>query len=95
MALVLVMTLLVSQLIIGFNVSSTTLALQTWRCSAMMKWLLEDENGVDIRMYMLTFLAYVGCLCKFESVGVKRVHGTENVTGGNNFLDALSGHMSV
>jgi hypothetical protein len=36
------------------------LVLQTWRCSAMMKWLLEDENGIDIRMYMLKFLVYVG-----------------------------------
>jgi hypothetical protein len=39
----------------------------------MMKWLLEDENGIDIRMYMLKFLVYVGWTCKFESVGVKRV----------------------
>jgi len=60
-----------------------------------MKWLLEDENGIDIRKYMLTFLAYVGSICKFECVGVKRVQGTENVIRGNIFLDALSGHMSV
>jgi hypothetical protein len=61
----------------------------------MMKWQLEDESGIVIRMYMLTFLAYVGCVWRFESVGVKSVQGTENVTGENNFLDALSGHMSV
>lgn len=61
----------------------------------MMNWLLEDEKGIDIRMYMLTFLAYVGRICKFESVGVARVQGTENVIVGNRLLDALTGHMSV
>jgi hypothetical protein len=50
-----------------------------------MKWLLEGENGIDIRMYMLKFLAYVGCICKFESVRLKRVQGTQKVLGGNNF----------
>jgi len=44
-------------------------------------------------MYMLTFLAYVEC--KFESVGVKRVQGTDNVIGRKYFLGALSGHISV
>jgi hypothetical protein len=51
------MAFLVSQLIIGFNVSSTMLELQTWRCSAVTKWLLEDEKGIDIGIHMLTFLA--------------------------------------
>jgi hypothetical protein len=59
----------------------------------MVKWLLEDKNRNDIRTYMLTFLAYVEC--KFQSVGVKRVQGTENVIGRKYFLGALSGHMSV
>jgi hypothetical protein len=45
--------------------------------------------------YMFTFLPYVGCICKFESVGMKRVQVTENVIRGDIFLDALSGHMSV
>jgi hypothetical protein len=40
-------------------------------------------------MYMFTFLAYVGCMCMFESVGLKSVHGTGNVIGGNNFYGLI------